>query len=176
MLRAWLASRRNRDYRRAVRAHVGYLLFGLRAPEMDWLKRSFPEIWNTADDMRQRGESEYEAAILITGFLLTHVIENVMSDELRERTRAMVEAWGEGGPAPSVEVPANSWAVAAILLERRTTMWVAANHIKPTSQQMLLSEVVGALMGLTREQRSNRRLFGALAETFAKRRGANMNG
>jgi hypothetical protein len=135
-------------------------MVGLPGADMRWLLRSFPAAWQAAEASFAEGEDEYETAAFLTAWMLTHVIENVMSVDERELVRAQLEAWstfeGAGGQAPS-----HPWARAFALLTRQTETMVATARIRPAAGRFVWSEVIGALQGKDRQQRREARLVAA---------------
>jgi hypothetical protein len=136
-------------------------LVGLPGPDIRWLFRNFSAGWEAADRSFVEGENEYETAVILTAWMLTHVIEGVMSVEQRELTRAQLEAWSARPEGAEDEAPSDPWARAFALLTRQTATMVAMERIRPVVRRIVLSEVSGALEGRTRQQRSEARLAAA---------------
>jgi hypothetical protein len=130
---------------------------------MRWLLRTFSAAWEAADRSfaEGEGENEYETAAILTAWMITLVIERVMSVEQRELTRAQLEAWSARPEGAEDEAPSDPWARAFALLARQTATMVAMERIRPAVRRIVLMEVTGALDGKTRQERREARLAAA---------------
>jgi hypothetical protein len=98
--------------------------------------------------------------------VLTRLIENVISDQLRHAVLQELDAIGRSGTIPDFGQPLTAF---VLRCEAAAAASIKMGELDPYLREALMSEVLGALRGVPREERTAGRLLGPLMQSLSQK-------
>jgi hypothetical protein len=140
---------RRRAFRSEVRTHLSYLLGFVNDDVLQGLLRTYPGIWRAVDTDFLAGETAMTSAIKVLAITLTNEIEQRKPSDQARLERYLLH--NEGEPKSGVERGMKPFLA-------RLRVQKDAGNVTDKLYEYTISEIFGALQGITDQERAAHRI------------------